>query len=94
MTHTVSISEFRNNLTSYIGIVSRGDTVIIKDSKKGEEMVTVTKTQKWDPIAHEAVLTRMLENPITAKVHPEWATRAKVEKWLRNTRSSWNRKIV
>lgn len=94
MTHIVSMSEFRNSMSYYVGLISKGDTVILKDTKKGEELVQMTKTHKWDPVTYKAALKRMAGNPITAKDHPEWATRAKVEKWLRKTRSSWNRKIV
>lgn len=91
MTHIVSISDFRQDMSYYIGLVSRGDTVILKDSKKGEEIVQITKTQKWDPVAYKAMLKRMFANPISAKDHPEWATKTKVEKWLRTTRKNADR---
>lgn len=86
MTHVVSISDFRQDLSYYIGLVTRGDTVILKDSKKGEEIVKVSRTKKWDPKSYRAMLKRMLANPISAKDHPEWSTMTKVEKWLRQTR--------
>jgi hypothetical protein len=93
MTHVVSISDFRQDMSYYIGLVSRGDTVVLKDSKKNEEILQMTKTHKWDPVAYRAMLKNISAHPITAKDHPEWATRRKVEKWLRQTRSSWNRSI-
>ena len=86
MTQIVSISDFRNDLSYYIGLASRGDTIIIKDSKKGQEIVQITKTQKWNPQAYRAMLKNIAANPVSAKDHPEWATRAKVEKWLRQSR--------
>ncbi len=92
MTQTVSISDFRNDLSYYIGLASRGDTIIIKDSKKGEEIVQITKTQRWDPVAYKAMLKRVA-GTFTAKNHPEWATRAKVEKWLRQSRMADERKF-
>lgn len=93
MTHVVSISDFRQNLSYYLGLVTRGDTVILKDSKKSEEIVQMTKTQKWDPAAYKAMLKRILANPISAKDHPEWANKAKVEKWLRESRMADERKF-
>lgn len=93
MTHVVSISDFRQDLSYYLGLVARGDTVILKDSKKGEEIVQITKTQKWDPLAYRAMLKRILANPISAKDHPEWTTRTKVEKWLRKSRMADERKF-
>ena len=92
MTHVVSISDFRQDMSYYIGLVSRGDTVILKDTKKGEEIVQLTKTQKWDPIAYRAMLKKLAVTPVfSAKDHPEWATLRKVDQWLRKTRMSSNR---
>ena len=91
MTHVVSISDFRQDMSYYIGLVSRGDTVVLKDSKKNEEILQMTKTHKWDPVAYRVMLKNMAANPITAKDHPEWATRASVEKWLRETRKNADR---
>ncbi|HBC45397.1 MAG: hypothetical protein UX80_C0006G0005 [Candidatus Amesbacteria bacterium GW2011_GWA2_47_11b] len=92
MTQTVSISDFRNDLSYYIGLASHGDTIIIKDSKKGEEIVQITRTQRWDPVAYKAMLKRVA-GTFTARNHPEWATRAKVEKWLRQSRMADERKF-
>lgn len=92
MTHVVSISDFRQDMSYYIGLVSRGDTVILKDSKKNEEILQMTKTHKWDPVAYRKMLQTLLIQPVfTAENHPEWATRAKVDKWLRETRKNADR---
>lgn len=91
MTHVVSISDFRQDMSYYIGLVSRGDTVVLKDSKKNEEILQMTKTHKWDPLAYRAMLKKISANPISAKDHPEWATLTKVNKWLRETRKNSNR---
>lgn len=93
MTHVVAISDFRQDLSYYLGLAAKGDTIIVKDSKRGEEIVQITKAQKWDPGAYRAMLKRMLANPVSAKDHPEWATRAKVEKWLRKSRMADERKF-
>ena len=93
MNITVSISEFRDNISDYLNKVSRGVTIVIKDEKKGQEIAKVTATQKWDPVAYRLMLKRMAENPISAKDHPEWATRKKVEKWLRQTRKNFDRDL-
>lgn len=91
MTHVVSISDFRQDMSYYIGLVSRGDTVVLKDNKKNEEILQMTKTHKWDPVAYRAMLKKISANPISAKDHPEWATLTKVNKWLGETRKNSNR---
>ena len=89
MTITVSISEFRQNISDYLARVKAGDTLILKDEKKDEKIADVVPRKKFDQKAYAADYRRMLKRvagKITAKNHPEWATKAKVEKWLRKTR--------
>lgn len=92
MTHVVSVSDFRQDLSYYLGLASKGDTVIIKDSKKDQEMARVVAGQKWDSIAYGKMLKKLASTPVfSAKDHPEWATLKKVDQWLRKTRMSSNR---
>jgi len=92
MTITVSISDFRDNISDYLEKISRGDIVIIRDEKKNKEIAEVIGRKNFDPVAYRAMLKRVA-GTFTAKSHPEWATRAKVEKWLRKTRMRDERKF-
>jgi len=92
MTITVSISEFRNNISDYIARAQAGHTIILKDEKKDEEVAQIVGKKRFDPIAYEKALRRVA-GTFTAKNHPEWATRAKVEKWLRKTRMNAERRF-
>jgi antitoxin (DNA-binding transcriptional repressor) of toxin-antitoxin stability system len=92
MTHVVSISDFRQDMSYYLALVSHGDTVILKDTKKDLEMARMVAGQRWDPIAYRKMLKRLASKPIfSAKDHPEWATLKKVDQWLRKTRMNSNR---
>lgn len=52
MTTVVSYSDFRNNLSEYLGLLNAGHQVVIKDAKKGKVIASlVTKKEKpfnWD----------------------------------------------
>ena len=92
MTHVVSISDFRQDMSYYLALVSHGDTVILKDTKKNQEMARMVAGQRWDSIAHKKMLKKLVLEPIfSAKDHPEWATLKKVDQWLRKTRMNSNR---
>ncbi len=93
MTWTVSISDFRSDLSNYLEKVKLGDSLIIKDEKKNEEIVEVIP-KKFDQKKYHEDYVKMLKQvggTFTAKRHPEWATRKKVEKWLRETRMNAER---
>ena len=85
MTWTVSISDFRNNLSDYLEKVKLGDSLIIKDEKKGEEIVEVVPKKKFDVDKYLKTLWEVAGS-ISAKDHPEWATKAKVIKWVNDSR--------
>ena len=85
MTITVSISDFRQNISDYIAKVKAGHTVVLKDEKKNEEVAQILGKKKFNTQEFHAMLERVA-GTFTAENHPEWATRAKVEKWLRNSR--------
>ncbi|KKU02567.1 MAG: hypothetical protein UX99_C0002G0034 [Candidatus Amesbacteria bacterium GW2011_GWB1_47_26] len=92
MIHTVSISDFRQDLSYYIGLASRGDTIIIKDSKKGQETARLVAGRRWDPVAYSKMLKELAHRPVfSAENHPEWATLKDVQKWLRETRKNADR---
>jgi len=95
MTWTVSISDFRNNLSDYLEKVRLGDDLVIKDEKKNEEIVEV-KSKKFDQKKYAKDYAKMLQRvagTFSAKNHPEWATIEKTEKWLRESRLADERKF-
>ena len=85
MTLTVSISEFRNNLSSYLDKVKEGNQVLIKDNKKKLAVAQITKVQSFDRESFIETMNRVA-GVFTAENHPEWATKEKVIRWLRKTR--------
>lgn len=93
MTVTVSISDFRDDISGYLERIKRGDFVVIRDEKKGVNVAEVTAVKKFDQKKYAADYKKMLRSlkGIRAKDHPEWATQAKVEKWLRQTRMNAER---
>lgn len=82
---TVSISQFRQDLSKYLAYVQRGATVVVKDEKTNQEIAEVIGKKTWDGQAYIAMLDRVA-GTFTAKNHPEWATKQKVERWLRKSR--------
>ena len=90
MTITVSISEFRQNLSDYLNHVQRGNTVVLKDEKSNREVAELVGKKTWDPEAFRRALKRAA-GTFTAKNHPEWATKKKVEQWLSKSRAKDDR---
>lgn len=90
MTITVSISEFRQNLSEYIRQAQRGNTIVLKDEKKDEEIATVTPKKKFNAEAFGKAL-RKAAGVFTAKNHPEWRTKRDVIKWVEKERAKADR---
>lgn len=90
MTWTVSISDFRNNLSDYLAYVRRGDSLVLKDEKKDEEIAQVTPKKKFDVEDYLKTL-HQAAGTFSAKNHPEWATKAKVIKWVNEGRKQSER---
>lgn len=85
MTTTVSISQFRNNISDYLNQVTKGDQIIIRDEKKDAPIAQLTKTKTFDKYAFERSL-RKAAGVFTAKNHPEWKTKKDVIKWTQENR--------
>lgn len=85
MTVTVSVSQLREDLATYIARAQSGDRVVVKDEKRGTDLVEIIGKKTFDPEAFRRALHRAA-GVFTAKNHPEWATKKKVEQWLRNGR--------
>ena len=90
MTWTVSVGDFRNNLSDYLARVGLGQSLLVKDEKKGQEIALVTPKKKFDPKAYHEMLQRV-SGTISAKDHPEWATIPKVVSWVNKSRQAAER---
>jgi len=87
MTLTVSITELRNNISSYLDKVKEGDQVLIKDNKRRVTVAQITKVHSFDRDSFLKTMERVA-GVFSAENHPEWATKEKVIKWLRKTRQT------
>lgn len=92
MTHTVSISEFRKNISRYLDKVSQGNQVLIRDDKKDITVAQINPVYSFDQEAFEKTLDRAA-GIFTAENHPEWATKKDVINWLRKTRKNFDREF-
>lgn len=90
MTITVSISQFRQNISSYLAQVQAGNTVVLKDEKKEEEIAQLTGKKKFDLVAFKRTL-RKVAGTFTAKNHPEWRTKRDVIRWVEEGRKAADR---
>lgn len=85
MTLTVSVSEFRNNISSYLAKVNAGNPLLIKDDKKKTMLAQVSKVSSFDKDSFKQVLLKSA-GVFTAENHPEWTTKKDVINWLEKER--------
>ena len=90
MNVTVSVSQFREDLSAYLARAQAGDKIVVRDEKRGAEVAELIGKKPFDPKAFRQVL-REVAGSISAKDHPEWATPAKISRWLRRERKASER---
>ncbi len=90
MTLTVSISEFRNNMSDYLDKVSAGTRLLLKDEKKDKLVAEVVSRKEFDPVAFQHSLHKAA-GVFTAQNHPEWRTKKDVIRWLEKERKAADR---
>ncbi len=90
MTITVSISDFRQNISDYLAKAQAGHIIVLKDEKKGYDVAEVTGKKKFDPIAFQKTLKKVA-GTFTAKNHPEWKTLQDVIRWVEQSRKAADR---
>lgn len=90
MTITVSISEFRQNISQYLAQTRAGYTIILKDEKKNEEIAEITAKKKFDIKRFKKTLLEVA-GTFTAERHPEWRTKRDVIRWLEKSRQEAER---
>ncbi len=90
MTVTVSISEFRQNMSRYLLGRHEGDIITLKDDKRGVYIADVIPRKTFDPVAFDRAL-RESAGVFTEKNHPEWRTKRDVIRWVRKERKAADR---
>lgn len=87
MTMTVSVSQLRSNISSYLEQVLKGVRVLIRDEKKNITIAQITQTHTFDKNMYEKALHKAA-GVFSLENHPYWRTKATLTAWLRNNRLS------
>lgn len=90
MTITVSISQFRQNISDYLEKAKAGNIIVLKDEKKGEEVAQVVGKKQFDLDSFKKTL-RKVAGTFTAENHPEWRTKRDVIRWVEQGRKAADR---
>lgn len=90
MTLNVSVGQFRQNVAEYIAKAKGGHTVVLIDEKKGQQLVKIVGTKKFDPEAFGKAL-KSAAGVFSARNHPEWRTKKDVIKWVEQGRKGAGR---
>lgn len=90
MTITVSISEFRHRLSDYLQQAQAGNTIVLKDEKKGNNVAQLVGKKIFDPKAFGRAL-KAAAGVFSAKNHPEWRTKRDVIRWVEQSRKAAER---
>ncbi|HZE86671.1 MAG TPA: hypothetical protein VE090_00550 [Methylomirabilota bacterium] len=84
MTIVVSISQFRQHIADYIEKARAGNTVILQDEKKGQQIIKLVG-KKFNSEAFGHAL-KEATGIFTAENHPEWQTKNDVINWVEKGR--------
>lgn len=87
MTATVSVSDLRNNISSYLEMVMKGTRVFVRDDKRGITIAEIIHTTAFDKITYEKTL-RKVAGLFSSNNHPEWQTKNDVVNWVSKNRLS------
>lgn len=85
MTLTVSVSDLRSNISSYLERVMKGAQVLIRDEKKDVTIARITQISFFDKKMYEKTLRRAA-GVFSLKNHPEWGTKFRLTSWLTKSR--------
>lgn len=86
----VSISQFRKNIADYIEKAKQGYTVILKDEKRGQQVVELIRKKDFNPEAFGKTL-KAASGVFTSENHPQWKTKKDVALWLEKERLAQDR---
>ena len=87
---TVSISDLRNNISSYLEKVMKGTRVFVRDEKRGINIAEIVNTATFDKETYEKAL-RKAAGIFSTDNHPEWKTQDNVVDWVNKNRLSNDR---
>lgn len=90
MTITVSITQFRQNISDYLIKAREGHTIVLKDEKKDKKVAELVGKKRFDPVAFGKAL-KAASGVFTAKNHPEWRTKRDVIRWVERERKKADR---
>jgi len=90
MTIVVSISQFRQNIADYLEKVKAGNTVILQDERKEQQIAKLVGKKMFNPQSFENALKAAV-GVFTDRDHPEWKTKDAVIRWLEQERKSADR---
>lgn len=90
MTIVVSISQFRQNIADYLEKVKAGNTVILQDEKKDQQIAQLVGRKVFNPETFANAL-KTASGVFTGQTHPEWNTKTDINTWLENERKSSDR---
>ena len=90
MTISVSVSKLRGDISKYFDLVSKGNTVLVKNEKRGKDVALITRRNTFNSEDYDMSLKRFAGS-ISAKDHPEWATKQKIIKWVNDSRKASER---
>lgn len=90
MTIIVSISQFRQHIADYIAKARSGNTVVLQDEKKGQEIIQLVGRKIFNPETFGKALSAAC-GVFTAENHPEWKTKEDVMKWVAKERKATER---
>ncbi len=90
MTISVSVSKLRGDISKYFDFVSKGNTVLVKNERRGKDIAQITRLNTFDTDTYDVALKKFAGS-VSAKDHPEWTTKQKVIKWVNDSRKTSER---
>ena len=90
MTIIVSVSQFRQHIADYIEKAKKGHTVILKDEKKGQQIVQLEVKKKFSPDAFGKAL-KAASGIFATRNNPEWRKKKDVINWVQRGRKAADR---
>ena len=87
MTVTVSVSDLRNNISTYLEKVMQGTRVLVRDEKRDIAIAEIIHTSSFDKTTYEKALQKAA-GIFSEENHPEWKTEKDVSNWVSKSRLS------
>ena len=85
MTLTVSVSDLRDNISSYLRKTTQGTRLLVRDQKRQITIAQIIPTSSFDKHAYEQALNKAA-GIFSAHNHPQWRTKTHITAWLTKSR--------